>query len=72
MRNYEELFACFARWLKPGSQVFVHVFVHKDRPFVYDHKDPANWIARYFFTGGQMPSFDLFRVFDRDLQVSKQ
>lgn len=72
MRNYEELFARFARWLKPGGKVFIHVFVHKDTPFYYDHQDPQDWMAKYFFTGGQMPAFNLFREFDRDLQVTGQ
>ena len=72
MRNYEDLFARFAKWLKPGGKVFIHVFVHKDTPFLYDHTDPNDWMAGYFFTGGQMPSFNLFRQFDRDLQVTAQ
>ena len=72
MRNYEELFARFARWLKPGGKVFIHVFVHKDTPFIYDHTDPDDWMAQYFFTGGQMPAYDLFKEFDRDLKVEGQ
>ena len=72
MRNYEELFARFSRWLKPGGKVFIHVFVHRDTPFVYDHEDPEDWMAQYFFTGGQMPAFDLFKEFDRDLKVEGQ
>ena len=72
MRNYEELFARFSRWLKPGGKVFIHVFVHKDTPFFYDHEDPQDWMAKYFFTGGQMPAYNLFRQFDRDLEVAGQ
>ena len=32
MKNYELLMQRISRWLKPGGELFVHIFTHRDMP----------------------------------------
>ncbi|MBI1319932.1 MAG: methyltransferase domain-containing protein [Candidatus Hydrogenedens sp.] len=58
VRNHRELFNRIESWLAPGGKLFVHIFCHRRFCYPYVAEDEANWMARYFFTGGIMPSFD--------------
>lgn len=59
MSNWRTLLERTRAWLKPDGRLFLHVFTHRDRSYRFDPSDPADWIARHFFTGGIMPAFDL-------------
>jgi cyclopropane-fatty-acyl-phospholipid synthase len=72
MRNWEALFARVASWLEPDGRFFMHVFCHRRHAYRYSDEGPADWMARNFFTGGIMPSEDLPRRCDRDLEVIEQ
>jgi cyclopropane-fatty-acyl-phospholipid synthase len=63
MRNYRQLLAKLHPSLRPEGLLFVHIFCHKQWPYLFEVEGAANWMGRYFFTGGMMPSFDQFSAF---------
>ena len=63
MTNWYSLLNRVRNWLKPEGRLFIHVFSHRNAPYRFDHEDGNDWIAQYFFTGGNMPSHDLIRQF---------
>ncbi|AYM81487.1 class I SAM-dependent methyltransferase [Agrobacterium tumefaciens] len=71
MSNWQMLFARVRSWLQPEGRFFLHVFNHRDRSYRFDHNNPADWIARHFFTGGIMPAFDLPHRFGKIFTVEQ-
>jgi len=68
MRNYQRLLNKIAGFLNDDGKLFVHIFTHKKYAYLYDEKDEFDWIGKYFFTGGIMPSNDLLFYFNENFQ----
>ena len=56
VRNHRKLFGKIRSWLKPGGKCFVHIFSHREATYLFEAEGPKDWMSRYFFSGGIMPS----------------
>lgn len=71
MRNYGALLKNLRRHLEDDGKMFVHIFTHRDYPYPYEVRGPSDWMSKYFFTSGLMPSHDIFSYFAEDLEVEQ-
>jgi cyclopropane-fatty-acyl-phospholipid synthase len=72
MRNYGEMFRRIHGWLSPAGRFFMHIFTHRSTPYEYIDKGPSDWMTRYYFSGGMMPSAALPLRFAGELAVEGQ
>ncbi len=69
MRNHRELLRRIAGWLGEDGRLFVHVFCHHTYAYLFETDGEHDWMGRFFFTAGLMPSYDMLPRIDGDLEL---
>ena len=59
VRNHRSLFKRIHQWLNDDGKIFIHIFAHRSQAYLFEANSSKDWMSKYFFTGGIMPSVDL-------------
>ena len=64
MSNWRVLLDRARSWLRDDGRLFIHIFNHQQVPYQFLEEGVGNWMGRYFFSGGIMPSRALIECYD--------
>ena len=56
LRNYQSILSTLNLLLKDSGKLFIHIFCHKSLLYLYEIQSDSDWMTKYFFQGGIMPS----------------
>ena len=70
LRNYQSILSTLNLLLKDSGKLFIHIFCHKSLLYLYEIQSDSDWMTKYFFQGGIMPSLDIFEHFDESFRLA--
>lgn len=71
MRNYKMLLQKVSSFMKPDGKLFIHIFTHREYAYKFEVIDETDWMSKYFFTGGIMPSDHLLLYFNEHINIER-